>query len=84
MKFLEKGNIIINAGFRFNLKEIGGKYMLMIIMHNKRDYLEYLLFIMKRENIIDATIIEKKGIGGALFGDRDSPIMHRGNLFRRI
>ncbi|MGA1823116.1 MAG: PTS sugar transporter subunit IIA [bacterium] len=53
--------------------------MLMIIMHNRRDYLENLLSLMQKENITDATIIEKEGIGVALFGDRDSPIMHRGN-----
>ncbi|MGA1825662.1 MAG: PTS sugar transporter subunit IIA [bacterium] len=53
--------------------------MLMIIMHNRRDYLESLLFIMKRENIHDATIIERKGVGTALLGNKDSPIMHRGS-----
>ena len=56
--------------------------MLMIIMHNRRDYLESLLLIMKRENIHDATIIEKKGVGAALLGNKDSPIMHRGSYSR--
>ena len=56
------------------------KNMLMIIMHNKRDYLESLDTILRRENINDTTLIEKKGVGTALLGDRDSAIMHRGSL----
>lgn len=54
--------------------------MLMIIMHNKRDYLESLLDIMKKENIDNATIIEKKGLGVALLGEKENPFFHRGSF----
>ncbi|MGA1870777.1 MAG: PTS sugar transporter subunit IIA [bacterium] len=53
--------------------------MLMIIMHQKREFLDALLTIMKKENINDATIIQQEGIGISLMGDRDGPIFHKGS-----
>ncbi|MGA1869444.1 MAG: hypothetical protein ACMUJM_12970 [bacterium] len=65
----------VESGFAAQALAGKGENMLLIIMHKKLDFLESLLSIMKKKNITDATIVEKKGIGTALFGDRDSPIM---------
>jgi fructose-specific phosphotransferase system IIA component len=54
--------------------------MLMIIMHNKKDYLEALVSLARRNNITDVTIIEKKDIGVRLIGQSASFLFHRGNL----
>ena len=54
--------------------------MLVIVMHNKRDYLEALVKLMRREGVNDATVIEKKDIGVRLIGMHASIIFHKGNL----
>jgi fructose-specific phosphotransferase system IIA component len=54
--------------------------MLVIVMHNKREYLEALVKLMRREGISDATVIEKKNIGVRLIGMHSSIIFHKGNL----
>ena len=38
-------------------------------MHNRRDYLEYLLSLMKKENITDATVIPSQYFIGAMDPD---------------
>ena len=54
--------------------------MLMIIMHNRKDYLSSLLWLMNREDVIDATIVEKESIGSSLIGKSTSFIFHSGGI----
>jgi fructose-specific phosphotransferase system IIA component len=54
--------------------------MLMIVMHNKRSYLESLVTIAKKQGITDTIIIEKKNIGASLVGDATSFVFHKGGL----
>lgn len=54
--------------------------MLLIVMHKKREYLDYLLSIMKKKKMGDPAIIQKEGIGSIMFGDRESAIRHFGGF----
>lgn len=44
--------------------------MLVMVMHDRRGYLEFLLSFVKGEGITDAIIIEKEGIGSYLIGEK--------------
>ena len=54
--------------------------MLMIILHNRQDYLKSLLLVMKKKNILNTTIIEKKNIGSHLIGKEIDFIFHKGKI----
>jgi len=58
--------------------------MLVIVMHNKRKYLEALVKVIKREGVNDATIIEKKDIGVSLIGMHASIIFLMENIFEVV
>lgn len=51
--------------------------MLMVVMHNKQDYLEFLLSLVKEEGITDAAIIEKEGLSFYLIGVEGISTFHR-------
>ena len=51
----------------------------MIIIHNRRDYLESLQQILRRETINNSTIIEKT-LGVTLLEDKERPISHKGSF----
>ena len=44
------------------------KVTLLVIMHNDEKYLQQVLSIMKKENIIDVAVIEKKNLGLGILG----------------
>jgi len=52
--------------------------MLLIVMHNRQDYLDSVVSLLKRENITNATIVERKGVGHDLIGEWTSFAFHRG------
>ncbi len=54
--------------------------MLLVVMHNRRDYLEAVVSLMKREDIVDVTIVESEGLGGSLIGPEASFFFGRGQL----
>jgi len=43
--------------------------MLLIIMHNNEKYLQEICSIIRKENVADVKIIEKKGLGSSFSGD---------------
>jgi len=54
--------------------------MLLIVMHNRKDYLESLILLAKKEGITETTIVEKRNIGIRIIGDSASFIFSKGNL----
>jgi fructose-specific phosphotransferase system IIA component len=54
--------------------------MLMIVMHNREDYLKALVSLAKRNDITDAKVINNKDIGVRLIGQSASFIFRKGNL----
>ena len=54
--------------------------MLMIVMHNRKKYLESLLSLMKKENVPDVTIIEKGTVGSRLLGEMAGLTSHKGRI----
>lgn len=54
--------------------------MLMIVMHNRGDYLKSLISLAIRNNITDVTIVERKDIGVRLIGQSASFMFHEGHL----
>jgi len=54
--------------------------MLVIVMHNNRDYLEYLTQLARKEDIKDSTIVTSKGIGTRLIGGDTGFIFRRGKV----
>lgn len=54
--------------------------MLLVVMHNRRDYLEAVVSLVKKEDIFDVTIVEKKGLGGSLIGPEASFFFGKGQL----
>lgn len=52
--------------------------MLVIVMHNNQKYLDYLMQLARKENILDSTIIEEKSIGTSLIGPGTSFILSQG------
>ncbi|MBW2045675.1 MAG: PTS sugar transporter subunit IIA [Deltaproteobacteria bacterium] len=53
--------------------------MLLILMHNNKDYLEYLSQLALREGIKDSTFVSKKGIGIRLLGGDATFVFSRGS-----
>lgn len=53
--------------------------MLVIIMHNNREYLKYLAQLAVREGVENFTIVSQKGIGTSLIGGDDSFVFSRGS-----
>lgn len=51
--------------------------MLVVVMHHKRDYLEFLLSFAKGEGMTDALIIEKEGINSYLIGEKEILFFNR-------
>ncbi len=54
--------------------------MLLIIMHNRQDYLKSLLLVMKKKNITNTTIIQQKSIGSHLISKEIDFIFHKGKI----
>jgi fructose-specific phosphotransferase system IIA component len=54
--------------------------MLIIVMHNNQAYLESLIQLVKKEDITDATIIHREGVGIRLLGEEVEFIFHKGEL----
>lgn len=54
--------------------------MLLIIMHNRRDYLQALIQQATKQAVTETTIIEKDGIGSHLLGDSINYIFHKGDI----
>jgi len=54
--------------------------MLMVVMHNRKDYLDALVLLAKKANITDARIVEKEDIGIRLIGESTSFIFRKGHL----
>ena len=52
--------------------------MLIIVMHNNRDYLNYARQLAKKEGINNTTIIEKENIGTRLIGGNVDFIFSKG------
>jgi len=52
--------------------------MLIIVMHNNDEYLEFLMQLARKENIVDATIVKGGNIGTRLIGGDRSFIVSRG------
>lgn len=52
--------------------------MLVVLMHNRRDYLDSLRQLAIKEGITDATIIEKENIGSRIIGEEASFVFQRG------
>ena len=53
--------------------------MIVIVMHNNRDYLEYLAKLATREGVNDFKVINRKGIGILLDGGDASVVLTRGS-----
>ncbi|NOX97815.1 MAG: hypothetical protein GXO98_07160 [Nitrospirae bacterium] len=53
--------------------------MLIVALHNNRNYLERIKELAKEQGIADSTIIERKDIGTYLVGEQIDVIVHRGN-----
>ena len=54
--------------------------MLIVALHNSRDYLERINALAKEQGIADSTIIERKDIGTYLVGEHVDIIAHRGSV----
>jgi len=54
--------------------------MLIVALHNNRDYLERIEELAKEQGIADSTIIERKDIGTYLVGEQIDVIVHRGSV----
>ena len=54
--------------------------MLVIVMHNNQDYLEYLTQLAVREGIKDFSLVKRKGIGTRVLGGDASFIFSRGSM----
>jgi fructose-specific phosphotransferase system IIA component len=54
--------------------------MLLIVMHNRRDYMDALLSLLEKQGITDVTVIEREGIGHDLVGGWTNFIYHDGDL----
>jgi tRNA(His) 5'-end guanylyltransferase len=56
--------------------------MLIILMHNKREYLDAFARLAKRKGVKDGVIIEGKEVGMQLSGMQANIILHRGNVVK--
>lgn len=54
--------------------------MLLIIMHNRSDYLQALVQQATKQAVTETTIIEKEGIGSHLLGNSINYIFHKGDI----
>lgn len=54
--------------------------MLVIVMHNNRSYLEFILQLARRDNVGDATIITGKNVGSRLIGPTTSFTYSKGKV----
>ena len=54
--------------------------MLVIVMHNNAEYLESLMQLARKKNIVDATIVKKGNIGTRLIGGGVSFILSQGKM----
>ena len=54
--------------------------MLVIVMHNNKNYLEALKTLLSKESILNSTIIEEKNIGNRLIGNNENFISQTGTL----
>ena len=54
--------------------------MLVIVMHNKKNYLEALKTLLRREGIFNSTVIEESNIGKRHIGDSENFISQTGTL----
>lgn len=56
--------------------------MLVIVMHNKKDYLKCLISLIRKGGINNALIIERGNIGINFIGEKAGFLFHRENLSR--
>jgi PTS system nitrogen regulatory IIA component len=52
----------------------------LIVMHNRRDYMDSLISLLKKHNVTDATVIERKRVGRDLVGEWTNFVYHSGEI----
>lgn len=57
--------------------------MLIIVMHNRMDYLESLLLLAGKEHVANARIIDRREMGFSLSGGSEKMIFRKGRLCRK-